>query len=69
MSGGAGIDLDMVGRRGRTTRFTWSSKDTAVYALGIGAGRDPLDPVELPYATGERAYPMMAMAIGVEGAD
>lgn len=64
-----GLDLTSIGRRGRTTTWNWDARDAAVYALGIGAGQDPTDPFELPYATEQAAYPTMAMAIGVAGAD
>lgn len=64
-----GLDRGAIGRRGRTTSLTWTARDSAIYALGIGAGGDPQDMIELPYATERAAYPMMAMAIGVDGAD
>ncbi|MCW4353372.1 MaoC/PaaZ C-terminal domain-containing protein [Hoyosella sp. YIM 151337] len=32
------------------TSFAWESSDVLLYHLGIGAGRDPLDPRELRYA-------------------
>ena len=31
--------------------FSWSSSDVQLYQLGLGAGRDPLDPRELRYLT------------------
>jgi acyl dehydratase len=70
-----GLDADLVGRRGRTTRSSWSARDAALYALGIGAGHDPADLDELRFvaegtiAGPQAVYPMMAMAIGVDGAD
>ncbi|MBV9509014.1 MAG: MaoC family dehydratase N-terminal domain-containing protein [Caulobacteraceae bacterium] len=30
-------------------RFSWNAKDTLLYALGVGMGRDPLDENELPF--------------------
>jgi acyl dehydratase len=64
-----GLDPAAVGRRGRTTRISWDERDSALYALGIGAGRDPVDPIELPFALGRAAYPAMAMALAVAGGD
>lgn len=64
-----GLDPDSVGRRGATTTMTWTARDAALYALGIGAGHDPEDAVELPFVREEAAYPMMALALGVAGAD
>jgi acyl dehydratase len=46
-------------------RFTWSDKDSMLYALGIGMGSDPLDQNELPfvYENGLKAVPTMATII------
>jgi acyl dehydratase len=34
-----------------TDEFSWTSSDVQLYHLGLGAGRDPLDPRELRYLT------------------
>src|ERR1041385_4273425 len=46
-------------------RFTWSDRDSMLYALGIGMGSDPLDAKELPfvYENGLKAVPTMATII------
>jgi acyl dehydratase len=33
--------------------FSWTSSDVQLYHLGLGAGRDPMDPRELAYLTDE----------------
>ncbi|HVW42171.1 MAG TPA: MaoC/PaaZ C-terminal domain-containing protein [Amycolatopsis sp.] len=44
------LDLDAVGRVGEVAEHTWSSDDTLLYALGVGAGQD--DPLaELAFTT------------------
>jgi acyl dehydratase len=45
--------------------FRYSERDTMLYALGVGFGRDPLDARELPfvYENGLRTVPTMATVI------
>lgn len=64
-----GLDLQSVGRRGTATSWSWTERDAALYALGIGAGQNPLDPDELPFVCERSVYPTMALAIGVAGGD
>src|SRR5436305_2186979 len=49
---------------GNTTSY--GDRDTMLYALGIGFGRDPLDAKELPfvYENGLKAVPTMATVVG-----
>jgi acyl dehydratase len=48
---------------------TYTSRETMLYALCIGAGRDPLDPVGLRYAYEKDlvALPTMAVVLGYPG--
>src|SRR5215469_1861422 len=45
--------------------FSYTERDTMLYALGIGFGRDPLNEAELPfvYENGLRAIPTMSTVI------
>ncbi len=45
------INPAAVGSRGEPTQNSWDSKDALLYAVGVGAGQDPLDPAELPFVT------------------
>lgn len=62
------IDASAVGAAGAPTRHKWSSKDTLLYALGIGAGTE-----ELPFATEntkdtpQRVFPTFAVIAGMGG--
>ncbi len=62
------IDYDNVMSKVETDlRFRYTDKDTMLYALGIGMGRDPLDAKELPfvYEQGEplRTVPTLATVL------
>src|SRR5262249_1229467 len=48
---------------GDTARYT--ERDTMLYALGVGFGRDPMDEAELPfvYENGLKTVPTMATVI------
>jgi len=39
----------VLGLREEGRRFSWTERDTLLYALAVGMGRDPLDPCELPF--------------------
>jgi acyl dehydratase len=54
------LDLKEEGRR-----FSWSERDTMLYALAIGMGSDPLDVDELPfvYEKNLRAVPTLATVV------
>lgn len=54
------------GRRFDPVRISYRAKDTILYALSIGAGRDPLDPETLRYVyeSGLVALPAMACVLG-----
>jgi acyl dehydratase len=47
----------------------YDARDTMLYALGVGAGRDPMDAAELPfvYEDGLRALPTMAVVLAYPG--
>jgi acyl dehydratase len=69
------INPDAVGSRGAPVRSSWSSKDSLLYAVGVGAGQEPTDPAELPFVTENsidvtpRALPTMAVVLAdVSGA-
>lgn len=43
------VDLDKaLGHEFKPANFTYNDRDVILYALGIGAGRDPMDEVDLP---------------------
>jgi MaoC like domain len=54
------LDLKEQGRR-----FSWSERDTMLYALAIGMGSDPLDVDELPFVHEKnlRAVPTLATVV------
>ncbi len=69
------INPDAVGNRGAAVRSSWTSKDSLLYAVGVGAGQEPTDPAELPFVTEnsmnvtQRALPTMAVVLAdVSGA-
>lgn len=41
-------------------RFTYTDRETMLYALGIGMGRDPLDETELPFVFEDRGLKTVA---------
>jgi acyl dehydratase len=45
------INPDAVGSRSEPAESSWSSKDGLLYAVGVGAGQDPLDAADLPFVT------------------
>lgn len=53
----------------RITRHTYARRDTILYALGVGAGHDPLDSGELHfvYEEGLQALPSMAVVLAYPG--
>lgn len=63
------INPDAVGTRGEPTETSWGSKDGLLYAVGVGAGQDPLDPAELPFVSensadvDQRILPTMAVTL------
>jgi len=45
------INPDAIGTRSEPAESSWTSKDGLLYAVGVGAGQDPLDRRELPFVT------------------
>jgi len=67
------INPDAVGARSEPERRSWTSKDSLLYALGVGAGaQDPAE--ELSFTTEnsqdvtQRALPTQAVVLGMGGA-
>jgi acyl dehydratase len=66
------INPDAVGTRSEPERRSWTSRDSMIYALGVGAGaEDPAD--ELAFTTensqdvAQRALPTQAVVLGMGG--
>src|SRR5690606_8740181 len=62
------INPDAVGTKSEPMRRRWDSKDSLIYALGVGAGAaDPLQELEFTTentsGTPQRALPTMAVVI------
>jgi acyl dehydratase len=69
------INPDALGTKGAPVRSSWTSKDSLLYAVGVGAGQEPTDPAELAFVTEnsmnvtQRALPTMAVVLAdVSGA-
>ncbi len=45
------INPDAVGTTSEPAETSWTSRDALLYAVGVGAGQDPLDRAELPFVT------------------
>jgi acyl dehydratase len=45
------IDPNALGTCSEPRTRSWNSRDALLYAVGVGAGQDPLDRSELPFAT------------------
>ncbi len=43
------INPDALGNKGEPTESSWTSKDGLLYAVGVGAGQDPMDRRELAF--------------------
>jgi acyl dehydratase len=65
------INPDAVGAKSEPTRQSWTSKDALLYAVGVGAGQEPL--AELQYTTenstdiDQKVLPTMAVVLGGGG--
>ncbi len=53
---------DILELKSQEQRFSWTERDTMLYALGVGMGADPMDARELPfvYENGLKALPTQA---------
>lgn len=64
------IDYERLkGRRFEPIEQRYTPRDTMLYALGVGCGADPLDPLDLPfvYERDLQALPSMATVLGSPG--
>jgi acyl dehydratase len=65
------INPDAVGAKSEPTRQSWTSKDALLYAVGVGAGHEPIE--ELQYTTensadiDQKVLPTMAVVLGGGG--
>ncbi|MEZ5374246.1 MAG: MaoC/PaaZ C-terminal domain-containing protein [Microthrixaceae bacterium] len=60
-----GINPDAVGSTSEATESSWTSKDSLLYAVGIGAGTDDLAfTTENSMNIDQRAYPTQAVVLG-----
>ena len=63
------INPDAVGTTGTPVESSWTSKDGLLYAVGVGAGQDPLDRRELPFVgensidVAQRILPTMVVTL------
>ena len=63
------INPDAVGFRSEPKESSWRSKDGLLYAVGVGAGQDPLDRRELPFVgensidVAQRILPTMVVTL------
>lgn len=63
------INPDAVGSTSEPTEASWTSKDSLLYSVGVGAGQQPVDPSELPFVTEnsmdvtQRVLPTMAVVL------
>ncbi len=69
------INPDAVGSRSEPTESSWTSKDGLLYAVGVGAGQDPLSEAERPFfsensiGVDQRVLPTMVVTLpNVSGA-
>lgn len=62
------INPNAVGEKAPPSRFAWTSKDTILYALGVGCGRNDLQfTTENTKDTPQRTLPTFAVIIGTRG--
>ena len=65
------INPDAVGNTSEPSRQSWTSKDALLYAVGVGAGQEPLE--ELQFTTensadiDQKVLPSMAVILGFGG--
>jgi len=63
------INPDAVGTLSAAVESSWTSRDALLYAVGVGAGQDPLDRAELPFVTensmefDQRVFPTFAVVL------
>jgi acyl dehydratase len=62
---------DLMSRKGPDVPFSYTDTQIMLYNLGVGMGRDPLDPKELPYVfelPALKAVPSAVTVLGASGA-
>ena len=59
----------LLGHEFPEARQTYTRRDAILYALGVGLGADPTDPVELPFLLEDRlaVLPTFAVTLGSPG--
>ena len=62
------LDHSVIGVEGEPHERSWTSKDTMLYALGVGAGQDPAaDELRFVYESGLEPLPTMAVVLAYPG--
>ena len=65
------INPDAVGEKSEPTRQSWTSKDALLYAVGVGAGHEPLEELEFTTENSadvtQKVLPTMAVVLGFGG--
>lgn len=65
------LNPDAVGAKGEPARSSWTSKDALLYAVGVGAGQEPLQELEFTTENSadidQRVLPTMAVVLGSGG--
>ncbi|MFE9327620.1 MaoC/PaaZ C-terminal domain-containing protein [Nocardia sp. NPDC052278] len=66
--------LQAIGSQVSSGRFNWAARDSMAYNLSVGAGHDPVSPLELQYVMGERmkvvpSFAVIAGSCGVQNPD
>ena len=59
----------LLGHQFPEARQTYTRRDAILYALGVGLGADPTDPIELPFLLEDRlaVLPTFAVTLGSPG--
>jgi acyl dehydratase len=65
------INPEAVGAKSEPTRQSWTSKDALLYAVGVGAGHEPLEELEFTTENSadvtQKVLPTMAVVLGFGG--
>jgi acyl dehydratase len=64
------IDMDVLGAESSPAEVSWTSKDSLIYALGVGAGvAEPAFTTENTTGVAQQALPTMAVVLGAGAAE